>query len=64
MSESSVSKAPSSIGAGELRSDRVRPTDNGLWEVDLTRDGGPVLGPYDTRGDAAQALVDYWAEQE
>ncbi len=64
MSESKVSTAHSSTGVGELRSERLRPTSDGLWEVDLARDGGPVLGPYDTRGDAAQALVDYWAEQE
>lgn len=52
----------SSTAVGDRR--RVRPTDDGLWEVDLRDEGGPVLGPFETRGEAGQALTEFWAEEQ
>ena len=34
------------------RASNVEPTHDGQWEADMALAGGPVLGPYEDRGDA------------
>ncbi len=44
------------------RASHVEPSQEGRWTVDLTPVGGPVLGPYDRRGEALEAEHD-WLER-
>jgi hypothetical protein len=37
------------------RASRVEPESDGRWHADLSPVGGPVLGPFERRGDALQA---------
>jgi hypothetical protein len=37
------------------RASEVEPTVDGQWTADLGRSGGPVLGPFRTRGEALDA---------
>ncbi len=43
------------------RASHVEPTQEGLWQADLTPVGGPVLGPFGRRSEALQAELD-WLE--
>jgi hypothetical protein len=50
-------------GKSEIkRASEVEPTDSGKWTADLSRVGGPILGPFDNRADALSAEV-AWLEQ-
>lgn len=50
------------IGVGTIkRASHVEPTPEGKWEADLSPVSGPLLGPYDTRGEALGAEV-AWLE--
>jgi hypothetical protein len=44
-----------------IRASDVEPTPEGRWLVDLAPVGGPLLGPFDRRGEALQAEHD-WLE--
>ncbi|HBO44912.1 MAG TPA: hypothetical protein DD670_13485 [Planctomycetaceae bacterium] len=44
------------------RASHVEPDHTGRWSADLTPVGGPVLGPYSSRGEALAAEND-WLEQ-
>jgi hypothetical protein len=44
------------------RASHVEPSQEGRWTADLTPVGGPVLGPYDRRGEALEAEHD-WLER-
>ena len=47
-----------SLGACSItRASHVEPTVDGDWTADMGPVGGPVLGPYATRGDALAAEV-------
>jgi hypothetical protein len=49
-----------SIAPGSLRIRRashVEPTDDGKWTADLSPVSGPVLGPFETRGEALKEEV-------
>lgn len=49
-------------GVSEVkRASDVEPTADGKWTADLTRVGGPVLGPFEKRQDALDAEV-AWLE--
>jgi hypothetical protein len=37
------------------RASHVEPTSDGRWLADLSPVGGPVLGPFDRRGEALEA---------
>ncbi len=39
------------------RASHVEPTDDAKWTADLSPVDGPVLGPFDTRGEALDAEV-------
>jgi len=41
------------------RASRVEPNASGRWSADLTPVGGPVLGPYSSRGEALAAENDW-----
>jgi hypothetical protein len=43
------------------RASHVEPDDRGRWHADLTPVDGPVLGPFDRRGEALDAERD-WLE--
>lgn len=46
------------IAPGPLKTKRashVEPTDQGMWTADMSPVGGPVLGPFGTRGSALVA---------
>ena len=45
------------------RASYVEPTDDGLWEADMSPVYGPVLGPFDTRGEALSEEVAWLAER-
>ena len=52
----------SAIGRPTIaRASHVEPTQEGLWQADLTPVGGPVLGPFGRRSEALQAELD-WLE--
>lgn len=44
------------------RASHVEPTADGKWSSDMGPVSGPVLGPYETRGEALAAEVD-WLKQ-
>lgn len=44
------------------RASHVEPDQEGRWRADLTPVGGPVLGPYDRRGEALEAERE-WLER-
>jgi hypothetical protein len=44
------------------RASHVEPDAQGRWQADLTPVGGPVLGPFEQRGEALQAEHE-WLEQ-
>lgn len=47
-----------SLGAGEIRrASHVEPTVDNRWGADLTPFGGPILGPFETHGEAIRAEV-------
>ena len=39
------------------RASHVEPTEDGLWEADLSPVGGPTLGPFETRKEALEQEV-------
>lgn len=44
------------LGATKIRrASHVEPTGDGRWQADLSPSGGPVLGPFDLRGQAIDA---------
>lgn len=46
------------LGESETRrASHVEPTADGRWTADMSPVGGPVLGPFDLRGDALAAEV-------
>jgi hypothetical protein len=48
--------ALSALGRPEIaRASHVEPDVDGRWHADLSPVGGPVLGPFDRRGDALEA---------
>jgi hypothetical protein len=47
--------------ASVQRASDVEPTEKGEWTADLSRVGGPVLGPFEKREDALAAEV-AWLE--
>ena len=44
------------------RASHVEPTTDGRWTADMAPSGGPVLGPFDLRGDALKAEVQWLAD--
>lgn len=53
----------SALGATSTRrASHVEPNDNGLWTADMSPVGGPVLGPFDLRGEALAAEVEWLKE--
>jgi hypothetical protein len=52
------------LGRPEIsRASHVEPTADGQWTADLSPVAGPILGPFDTRGQALSAEVawlDVW----
>ena len=50
------------VGMGKLaitRASHVEPTDDGQWMADLSPVNGPTLGPFERRGDALAAEVEW-----
>ena len=50
---------------GEMRISRasnVEPTEHAQWTADVSPQGGPMLGPFDSRAEALSAEVD-WLNQ-
>lgn len=41
------------------RASMVEPTEDGRWCADMALSGGPVLGPFDTRGEALTREVEW-----
>lgn len=57
LSEDGDSVSPES--AEIRRASHVEPTADGRWTADMSPVSGPVLGPFDERGQALQAEVDW-----
>lgn len=53
-----------SVGLGRIRrASHVEPTADARWQADLSPVGGPILGPFELRGDALRAELQ-WLEKE
>lgn len=44
------------------RASHVEPDDTGQWTADMSRMGGPVLGPFPQRSEALRKEVDWLSE--
>lgn len=54
---------PTELGAAKIkRASTVEPNDDCTWSADLSLTGGPVLGPFPTRGAALEAET-LWLER-
>ncbi len=48
------------LGTGTVtRASHVEPTADCRWEADLSPVGGPTLGPFDERGEALRAEIEW-----
>ena len=50
------------LGATSIkRASHVEPTDDGRWTADMAPSLGPILGPFETRGEALEAEREWLA---